>query len=132
MSRRTVILCLLPMPLAAVALWQLELQQLLGLLSVLVTIAGACAWSLWHGPASRDGRASVPGSLRGYGDDRRRAVGPRPSDAGLWQARSSRLGEDRPEAANSYVAKGIADLEAWLCSTKPLLASEDDLRPPAV
>jgi hypothetical protein len=132
MSKRTVILCLLPMPLAAVALWQLDIQQLVGLLTVLVTTAGACAWSLWHGRARRPPRVRVPGTVRSHAVEVRHGVGSTASAARVRRVRASLAAHESAGSPGVYVAKGLADLEAFLRSTAPLQTSEDDLRPPAI
>jgi hypothetical protein len=149
MSQRNVALCILPLPLVAMAFWQLEIEQLLGLLSVLLTTAGACAWSLWHGRASRPARVRVPGRMwGGVGLDTGCGAG---SGAGSWSgdagsgdagsgdagsgdaglARSTALASDDVRVHGAYVAHGLAELETFLGSVAAVGAGEDEPRPPA-
>jgi hypothetical protein len=148
MSQRNVALCILPLPLVAMALWQLEIEQLLGLLSVLLTTAGACAWSLWHGRASRPARVRVPGRMWGSvgldtacgaGAGAGLGLGSWSGDAGSGDAgsadagfaRSTALASDDVRVHGAYVAHGLAELETFLGSVAAVGAGEDEPRPPA-
>ncbi|MEA3216852.1 MAG: hypothetical protein QOJ19_3008 [Acidimicrobiia bacterium] len=148
MSQRNVALCILPLPLVAMALWQLEIEQLLGLLSVLLTTAGACAWSLWHGRASRPARVRVPGRMWGgvgldtacgAGAGAGLGLGSWSGDAGSGDAgsadagfaRSTALASDDVRVHGAYVAHGLAELETFLGSVAAVGAGEDEPRPTA-
>lgn len=134
MSQRNVALCILPLPLAAMALWQLDVQQLLGLLSVLLATAGACAWSLWHGGASRPARLRVPARWwGGVGLDPacEPAVGLGSRSGGAGSARALALASDDVRLHGAYVAYGLAELERFLGSVAAVGTGEDELRPPA-